>query len=65
MPRPPRLDFCDARHHVMGRGARRAPIFKVESDCGLFVALLSELPERFDIRVHGFALMPNHYHLMV
>jgi REP element-mobilizing transposase RayT len=49
----------------MGRGARRAPIFKVDADCGLFVALLSELPERFDIRVHGFALMPNHYHLML
>jgi REP element-mobilizing transposase RayT len=49
----------------MGRGARRAPIFKVDADCGLFVTLLSELKERFDVRVHGFALMPNHYHLML
>jgi REP element-mobilizing transposase RayT len=49
----------------MGRGARRAPIFRVDEDCGLFVSLLSELKERYDIRVHGFALMPNHYHLML
>jgi putative transposase len=65
MPRPPRLDFHDARHHVMGRGARRAPIFRDDADCGLFLALLSELPERFEVRVHGFALMPNHFHLML
>jgi len=49
----------------MGRGARRAPIFRVDEDCGLFVSLLSELKARYDIRVHGFALMPNHYHLML
>ena len=49
----------------MGRGARRAPIFRADEDCGLFVSLLSELKDRFDIRVHGFALMPNHYHLML
>jgi REP element-mobilizing transposase RayT len=49
----------------MGRGARRAPIFKDERSCRLFLASLAEMPERFDIGVHGFALMPNHYHLML
>jgi REP element-mobilizing transposase RayT len=49
----------------MGRGARRAPIFRDDRSCSLFLASLAELPERFDVGVHGFALMPNHYHLML
>ena len=50
---------------MMGRGARRAPVFKDDRSCQLFLSLLAELPERFDIGVHGFAIMPNHYHLML
>jgi len=65
MPRAPRIDAPDTRHHVMNRGARRAPIFGDESHCGLFLELLAELPERFGCAVHGFALMPNHFHLML
>lgn len=65
MPRPTRSDHTNARHHVMGRGARRAPVFKDDRSCALFLAILAELPERFDVAVHGFAIMPNHYHLML
>jgi REP element-mobilizing transposase RayT len=49
----------------MGRGARKAPIFRNDADCELFLTLVSELPARFDIAVHGYALMPNHFHLML
>ncbi|HUT76219.1 MAG TPA: hypothetical protein VM285_00940 [Polyangia bacterium] len=49
----------------MGRGARKAPIFKDDRSCSLFLDLVAELPERYDVAVHGFALMPNHYHLML
>jgi len=49
----------------MGRGARKAPVFKDDRACDLFLASLAELPERFDVGVHGFAIMPNHYHLML
>jgi putative transposase len=49
----------------MNRGARRAPIFRDESDCTLFLELLSAIPERFGCEVHGYALMPNHFHLMI
>lgn len=63
--RQPRLDFPGARHHVMNRGARRQAVFVDADERDLFVALLAELPERFRVRVHAYALMPNHYHLMV
>jgi REP element-mobilizing transposase RayT len=27
--------------------------------------VLGELPARFGVRVHAYALMPNHYHLLI
>lgn len=65
MPRTPRLDFPGARHHCMNRGARREAMFLDDDCCALFLDALAELPERFGSRLHGYALMPNHYHLMI
>ena len=65
MPRTPRLDFAGARHHVMNRSSRRRAIFRDADDLSLFTHLLSELPPRFGARIHGYALMGNHYHLML
>jgi REP element-mobilizing transposase RayT len=61
----PRLDFPGARHHVMNRGARREPVFADDAARQLFLDILASLPQRFGVRIHGFALMPNHYHLLV
>lgn len=63
--RLPRLDYPGARHHVMNRGARHEPVFRDEEDRRLFLQVLSELPLRFGVRVHAYALMPNHYHLLL
>lgn len=49
----------------MNRGARRAPIFFDHECCALFHDLLGELPERYGVVLHGYALMPNHFHLLV
>ncbi len=65
MPRPPRIDFPGARHHVMNRGARHAPVFSDETSCAIFLGILSDLPERFGLIVHGYSLMPNHFHLLL
>lgn len=63
--RVPRLDYPNARHHVMNRGGRHGQVFQDDDDCRIFMELLSEFPARHGVRVHGYALMPNHYHLMV
>jgi len=60
-----REDYVGARHHVYNRGRRKEPMFDHIDACGLYRDLLSELPRRFDLKVHAFALMPNHYHLML
>jgi REP element-mobilizing transposase RayT len=65
MPRGPRIDFPGARHHVLNRGARKAPIFESPEAKEIFVEALAELPGRFGVRVHGYALMPNHFHLLL
>lgn len=65
MPRTPRIDFPGARHHVMNRTARHRVVFRDAADLALFQRLLSELPGRFAARVHGWALMGNHFHALL
>jgi hypothetical protein len=63
--RLPRLDFASDRRRVMNRGARREPIFLSDESRALFLSVFNRFAERFDVRVRGFALMPNHYHLVL
>ena len=65
MARPIRIDFPGAFHHVMNRSAKGTKVFESDDMCSYFLGVLGETAERFDIRVHGYALMPNHYHLLV
>ena len=65
MSRKPRTDFPGAWHHVMHRGARRAPIFKNDSHCLLFLDLMENIVDDFEIEVHAYSLMPNHYHALI
>ena len=65
MMRRPRPGFAGAWHHVMNRGGRHAPIFEEDHDCLVFLDLMAETVDQFGPAVHAFALMPNHYHLLV
>jgi len=49
----------------MHRGARRAPIFLDENHCIAFLERVAQAVDRFEIEVHAYSLMPNHYHLLV
>lgn len=65
MPRHPRLDAPGSFHHVMNRGARKQRVFGDDDSYLRFLELLAQLPARFGVRVHAFALMPNHFHLLL
>lgn len=49
----------------MNRGARQAPIFLTDQDCAAFLDLLGRAAGLFAVRVHAYALMGNHYHLLL
>lgn len=65
MPRPLRHDYPGAIHHVINRGARKQAVFVHTGVCLLFLECLEETVQRYAIRVLAFALMPNHWHLLV
>ena len=64
MARPLRVEFEGALYHLTGRGNARQRIFADEKDCARFVQLLMESLERYDVALHGYVLMGNHYHLI-
>jgi REP element-mobilizing transposase RayT len=65
MPRPMRIDYPDAFHHVMNRaGAKRWP-FVGEEHCRLFLKALEDSVLKNRIEVHAYCLMSNHFHLLL
>ena len=65
MARPIRLDIAGGWYHVLNRGIEKRVIFRNASGYEHFCGLLAGLPQRFGVKVHGYVLMPNHYHLQV
>ena len=49
----------------MNRGAAKQLIFHNANHYKIFIQLLNELHKRFQIRVHAYCLMPNHYHILL
>lgn len=65
MARKPRVEFEGATYHVMCRGNHQEPIFREDRDCEVFLETLGEVCKRNGWLVHAFALMGNHYHLLL
>jgi putative transposase len=65
MSRPLRLDLENGWYHAMARGIERRAIVRTDNDREHWRDLLANLPARFGVRVHAWALMDNHYHLQL
>ncbi len=65
MPRKPRVEYAGAVYHVMSRGNRAQKVFRGDDDCRMFLKTLGDACERTGWRVHAYALMGNHYHLLL
>jgi putative transposase len=65
MARAPRLQIAGGFYHVMTRGNRRQRIYVYDDDVVEFERVLTRVVRRLEWRIHGFCLMPNHYHLVV
>jgi putative transposase len=65
MPRQPRLDAPGTLHHVMGRGIEGTKIFQGDADREDFLSRLGELCQAGALSVYAWALLENHFHMLV
>jgi putative transposase len=63
--RLPRINFVGALYQVFSRGNNRAPLFLDDADRETFLGLLREIKAEFQIRCYAYALMEDHFHLLV
>ncbi len=65
MSRTARASAGGVCYHVLNRGNGRAEVFHKDADFAAFVDLMAEANERLSLRVLGYVLMPNHFHLVL
>lgn len=65
MPRQARLDAPGTLHHVMIRGLERGAIVKEEADREAFVTRLGTVAQATGTAIYGWALLPNHAHILL
>ena len=65
MPRTARAAAGNWCYHVLNRGNGRAKVFHKDDDYAAFLALLPAACERLPMRILGWCLMPNHFHLVL
>ncbi|RYG14234.1 MAG: transposase [Burkholderiales bacterium] len=64
MARLPRLTVPGYPHHIIQRGNNRQAIFAATEHYVDLLSLLWENAQKFDVAVHGYVLMTNHFHLL-
>jgi putative transposase len=65
MPRPLRIEYANAWYHVMNRGAGYRDIYTSTKHRQIFLEVVKEAIDQFEIEVHAYCLMSNHYHLLI
>jgi REP element-mobilizing transposase RayT len=64
MPRRPRIEI-PGYYHIINRGVEQRKVFKEASDYEYFEELMCFYMKSFNITLHNYCLMPNHYHLLI
>ena len=65
MPRTARASVGGMCYHVLNRGNGRAAVFHKDTDYAAFLDLLAAANQRLPLRILGYALLPNHFHLVL
>jgi putative transposase len=65
MSRPLRIEYENAFYHVMNRGRGHENTFLSDDDFKRFLYCIEQASLRFNIEVHSYCLMTNHYHLLI
>lgn len=65
MARQLRVGFEGAFYHITSRGNLREKVFFEDKDREKFLEILEKTKERYGYILHAYALMDNHYHLLI
>jgi putative transposase len=65
MPRPPRIFFAGAIHHIIARGNNQMDLFRDAYDLRVYRKLWIIAKARFNLKVYRWSFMPNHVHLLL
>jgi len=65
MPRKARIDAPGALHHIIVRGIERRKIFDDDIDRNNFLDRLGKVLSETDTKCFSWALIPNHFHLLL
>ena len=65
MPRTARVAPGGTIFHVLNRGNAGAPLFVEDADYSAFEKVIAETMERVPMRILGYCIMPNHWHLVL
>ena len=52
-------------YHIINRGVERRAIFLEDEDYKKFLEFIKEMLKKFNITLHAYCLMTNHYHLLL
>jgi putative transposase len=65
MPRIARGSVGGYIYHVLNRGNGGQRVFHKKGDYQSFISLISEATIHIPIKIFGYCLMPNHFHLII
>lgn len=65
MPRHPRIHAKGLLYHVIARGNNGQKIVLTHQDNQRFLNNLRELKAKYNFRLYAYAIMPNHFHLLI
>jgi len=65
MPRTARRFIDGLPYHLLNRGNRRQRVFAKSHDYEMFLTTLADALDIVPLRILAFALMPNHFHIVV
>ena len=65
MPRPLRGQTADHPYHIINHAQGGAIVFHKNGDYHAFLEILAVAQTKYSMKVFGFCLMPNHFHVLL
>jgi REP-associated tyrosine transposase len=65
MAHPHRVQIAGLTQHVLNRGNNRRDIFHAAKDYAFFLVALRDAAVKYQLDIHSYTLMTNHFHLVV